>query len=165
VGSGNTRVVNGPVGGLVLDLDYDASSAEANELFNFSVRIGATGDLTLDAFSCQATSCLADITGFPDSFSVSGGDDIQGETGVKDLGLLTISGTFGTVEILDGNYFDPGFGPTFERDIDPFVLAQVVPEPGTLRRVWPCSGGGLPNDAPGIRGRVRTPGPRPEGRD
>jgi hypothetical protein len=131
-GSGNTRVVNGPVGGLVLNLDYDASSAETGTLFNFYVLIGTTGDLTLDAFTCQATSCLPDLTGLPNSFSASGGDDIQGETGVKNLGLLTISGTFGTIEILDGEYFDPDFGPTFVRDIDPFVLAQVVPEPGAL---------------------------------
>ena len=133
-GSGNTLVVNQPVpGGLLLNLDYDASSAEFGTLFGFFVEVGVgpVGDLTLDVFTCEAAICLANLSGFPNSFTVSAGDDIQGETGVMNLGLLTISGTFGTVEILGGTYFDED-APNFERDIDPFVLAQVVPEPGTL---------------------------------
>jgi hypothetical protein len=127
---GDTLPIDPPVSGRTLDIDYDASSAEIGTLFGFSLMIISTGDLTLDDFTCQAAGCLMNLSGFPNSFTVSGGDRIQGETGeMMNLGLLTISGSAGTVEVASGDYLG---GDLNEYGIDPFVLVQVVPEPGTL---------------------------------
>ena len=71
VGQGNTLGLLGPVAGQLLDLRYNASSAdgllelgnpdgqgERAGIFDFSIIITTTGDVTLDAFACNATGCF-----------------------------------------------------------------------------------------------------------
>jgi len=164
-GQGNTFMAVGPVSNLVLDLDYNAASAEFGGMFGFGeLLIQSTGDIVfinvetnipplVDNFECQAlgscTSALQnsrgeftqDPPGFPpgttlwtapfDVLVATGGDGSNGEFGLADLGLLTISGTQGSVELISGNYFDGFFTP---QQIDPFTLAIIepVPEPSTL---------------------------------
>jgi hypothetical protein len=134
VGAGFTLMVDHAVpGGLELDLDYDASSAEGT-LKDFALTIVATGDLTFDLFTCEVAEGCVNF-GLSDPFTTISGsaEFLQGHSGIKDLGLLMISGNFGTVEIAGGEYFDADFPEgDFQRSIDPFVLVEVVPEPGTL---------------------------------
>jgi hypothetical protein len=133
-GSGITRVVVGPVSGLELDIVYIPGTAEAGILFGFGVNIIATGDLMFDAFDCRGDgNCSGNIQN-PQLFTGADGDRTGGETGSSPLSFvgLMVTGNSGTVEIRDGNYVDDTFPPGFVRAIDPFVLAQVVPEPGTL---------------------------------
>lgn len=132
--SSSPRVVIGPVSGLELDIVYIPGTAENGTLFGFGVNIIATGNLVFDAYDCRGdVNCSGNIPS-PQLFIGSDGDRIAGESGSSPLSFvgLTVTGNSGTVGIVDGDYYDPGFSPTFTRDIDPFVLAQVVPEPGTL---------------------------------
>jgi hypothetical protein len=141
-GQGNTFTQAGPVSGLGLDLIYDADTAEnlgaflpGIGLFGFSeLQIIATGDLVMDSFNCVAANCVNNPAA--KTLGISGGDVANGEGGIQGLGLLTISGTQGTIEIIAGagigNYLDGNFG---QQTVNPFVLAEItgdVPEPGTL---------------------------------
>jgi len=128
-GEGNTNTYPGPVSGLVLDLDYNASSAENGGIFGFGELVVLTtgGDLTIDSFACQAVSCTFSTTGNT-RLEATGGDTSSGETGVHDFGTISLSG-FGRLELVSGNYFDFGFGV---QTVEPRTLAIVTPEPGTL---------------------------------
>jgi cysteine-rich repeat protein len=201
VGVGVTATYPGPVSGLVLDLDYDASTAEpggciadlgtsctctesgcsgcgddefciplpegggegtchVNEgpcvtqadcaapavcttnggIYGWGeLRIETTGDLVMDAFTCQATFCLCNFTPGNTWLLASGGDDMSGEWGVEHLGLLTISGSGGTVELVEGNYLDAGFNA---RVISPFTLAEATQcGDGTINDSEECDDG------------------------
>ena len=144
-GEGNTRALVGP-GTFGLDFRYNASSAdgllevEAGSgragIYDFSVLITTTGNVTLDAFDCRATGCLF-APGLLTATSLDVGmSDILGQEGPQRLGLLTISGSDGTVRVQggpSGNYTPFSFTP---HEFAEFVLASVssgvIPEPGTF---------------------------------
>jgi hypothetical protein len=129
----------GPVAGLVLDLNYDASTAEYGGIYGFGeLLIETTGDLVMNAFTCEATTCTPAFGGDGStSVGVTGGDSITGETGIEDLGLLTITGNAGTVDVVGGRYFDAFFNDRQMIDAQnpAYTLSQVgdqIPEPATM---------------------------------
>jgi|GEM_PF-2793312 len=148
-GEGSTLALVGS-GPFVLDLRYNASSADGllelgdpdgggtrPGIFDFDIIIGTTGNVTLvgfDASSCTSVVCTPITTGFPGTLRVQGSDNQNGLEGLQTLGLLSISGTSGSVEVLGGG--PQGYTPfSFVRhEFTPFVLATVtpIPEPGTL---------------------------------
>ncbi len=145
VREGNTLALVGS-GPFDLDLRYNASSAdgllevEAGSgragIYDFSVLITTTGNVTLDAFDCMATGCLLPPTLTTTSLQVGMSDAILGQEGLQSLGLLTLSGSDGTVRVQGGP--PEGYTPfSFERhEFAEFVLASVssgvIPEPGTF---------------------------------
>ncbi len=149
VGLGNTLELVGPVAGQVLDLQFDGSSAnsaseigdpdgggERGGIFSFDITIMVTGDLTLDSFNCSVLACGPNLSGLPGSLRVSGGDDIIALEGILTLGLLSISGSSGTVVLVGGTDAVGGYTPFsfVSHDVRTFTLASVtpVPEPGSL---------------------------------
>ncbi len=139
VGSGQVRVLAGPVTNLPLDLDYSPASAEGGELYGISeIEIEATGDLVLtpSGFACQATACLYSPLPFATSklIRVTAGNDLAGETAAS-ANLLTIgvSGSSGLVVLTRGEYVDAtgtagAVGSV--QTVDVTILA-AVPEPAT----------------------------------
>ncbi len=144
-GLGNTLELVGPVVGQVLDLQFDGSSANSADevgdpdgggvrggIFSFTgLTIMATGDLTLNAFGCSVLACTSTL--LPGSLTVSGGDFGDTLEGILSLGLLSISGSNGTVVLMGGagDYTPFSF---VSHEVRPFTLASVtpVPEPGTF---------------------------------
>lgn len=147
VGSGQVRVLAGPVVNLPLDLDYAPVSAEGGKLYGMSeIEIEATGDLVLtpSGFSCQATSCLYSPLPFTAGrqIRITAGNDLAGEMAAN-ANLLTIglSGTSGLVVVTRGEYVD-ATGPAATvgniQTVDVTILA-AVPEPATgagLAAAW-----------------------------
>lgn len=147
VGSGQVRVLAGPVVNLPLDLDYAPVSAEGGKLYGMSeIEIEATGDLVLTptGFSCQATSCLYSPLPFTagKQIRITAGNDLAGEMAAN-ANLLTIglSGTSGLVVLTRGEYVDAN-GPAASvgdvQTVDVTILA-AVPEPATgagLAAAW-----------------------------
>lgn len=137
VGSGQVRVLAGPVTNASLDLDYAPASAEGGKLYGMSeIEIEATGDLVLTptGFSCQATSCLYSPLPFTTGRQIrlTAGNDLAGET-APSANLLTIgvSGSSGLVVLTRGEYIDATgtAGAVGEiRSVDVTILASV-PEP------------------------------------
>ena len=145
-GLGNTLELVGPVAGQVLHLQFDGSSANSADevgdpdgqgmrggIFTFTgLGIMATGDLTLNAFNCSVlVGCTSNL--LPDgSLLVSGGDGTELE-GILSLGLLTISGSNGTIVLVGGvgDYTPFSF---VSHDVGTFTLASVtpIPEPGSF---------------------------------
>ena len=149
VGLGNTLELVGPVAGQVLDLQFDGSSANSADevgapiggevrggIFDFDIIIMATGDITLDSFNCSVLACSPILGGLPGSLRVAGGDSFAELEGILSLGLLSISGSNGTVVLVGGPDAVGGYTPfSFEsHDVRTFTLASVtpVPEPGSL---------------------------------
>ncbi len=147
-GLGNTLELVGPVVGEILDLQFDGSSANSADevgdpgdgggvrggIFTFAaIAIIATGDLTLNAFNCSVlVGCTSNLR--PDgSLTVSGGDGIETLEGILSLGLLSISGSNGTVMLVGGvgDYTPFSF---VSHEVRPFTLASVtpIPEPGSF---------------------------------
>ena len=130
-GAGNT-LNTGPVTDLLIDVDYDAASAEGGGLFGFAeITFQTTGDVIFSgAPTCQAASCFFNASA--NSIALSGGDAGLGEFGaIFDLLTVTITGTLGTVELTSGTYVDGSFAV---QDAPTTVIAQVgppVPEPTT----------------------------------
>jgi hypothetical protein len=130
VGCGNVRHIPSPAIGVVLDIDYDPRTAEYGVIYGMGeVLIEVTGELVIDAFACELTACTPAFGG-PGSTSlqVTGGDALVGIPGLGDLGLLTISGPVGYVNVVSGRYFD-GF---FIDRLVPFTTLAIVSEPAEL---------------------------------
>jgi len=131
-GEGNTRVISSLADHLVLDIDYNAGSAEHGGIFGFSdIQIITTGDYTIDSFACQAVDCTSGLQNFGTTLVATGGDTASGEMTALNFGLLTISGTLGDVRLVAGNYIDFASNP---QTVDPFTLAaaELIPEPSTV---------------------------------
>ncbi len=144
-GLGNTLELVGPVAGQILDLQFDGSSANSADevgdpdggglrggIFTFTaLAITATGLLTLDAFNCSVLACTSTL--LPGSLTVSGGDGFDTLEGILSLGLLSISGSNGTVVLVGGagDYTPFSF---VSHDVGTFTLASVtpIPEPGSF---------------------------------
>ncbi len=144
-GLGNTLELVGPVAGQVLQLQFDGSSANSADevgdpdgggvrggIFTFTgLGIMATGDLTLNAFNCSVLACTSNL--LPGSLTVSGGDGTETLEGILSLGLLSISGSNGTIVLVGGagDYTPFSF---VSHDVGTFTLASVtpIPEPGSF---------------------------------
>ncbi len=144
-GLGNTLELVGPVASQILDLQFDGSSANSADevgdpdmggvrggIFEFTVlEIMPTGDLTLNAFNCSVLACTSTL--LPGSLTVSGGDFGDTLEGILSLGLLSISGSNGTVVLMGGagDYTPFSF---VSHEVRPFTLASVSPgpEPGSF---------------------------------
>ncbi len=144
-GLGNTLELVGPVAGQVLQLQFDGSSANSADevgdpdgggvrggIFTFTgLGIMATGDLTLNAFNCSVLACTSNL--LPGSLTVSGGDGAETLEGILSLGLLSISGSNGTIVLVGGagDYTPFSF---VSHDVGTFTLASVtpIPEPGSF---------------------------------
>ncbi len=149
-GLGNTLELVGPVAGQVLQLQFDGSSANSADevgdpdgggvrggIFTFAaIAIIATGDLTLNAFNCSVLACTSTL--LSGSLTLGGGTGFQGQEleGILTLGLLSISGSNGTVELLGGTDALGGYTPFsfVSHDVRTFTLASVtpIPEPGSF---------------------------------
>ncbi len=144
-GLGNTLELVGPVAGQILDLQFDGSSANSADevgdpdggglrggIFTFTaLAIMATGDLTLNAFGCSVLACTSTL--LADTLLVSGGDGIDTLEGILSLGVLSISGSNGTVVLVGGaGEYNPFSFVAHE--VGEFTLASVtqVPEPGSF---------------------------------
>jgi hypothetical protein len=111
VGCGNVRHLPSPAIGVVLDIDYDPSTSEGGRMYGIGeVGFDTTGDVTIDAWLSQLEACPSEVC--PE----------------HRVGLLTISGTSGTVNLVSGRYFDGFFN---DQQLQPILLA-TVPEPVAL---------------------------------
>ena len=131
VGAGNTLGVDGPLTSRTIDIDFDTNTAEGLAVNGFgSFLLQASGDLSFDASSlnCQMDGCV-----FPNPYL--GGQTVEVNSlatfsdGRTDALTIDLTGTLGEVMIM-GTYVDNTIN--FEvRDIVPFTVVQVIPEPGT----------------------------------
>ena len=144
-GLGNMLWLVGPVADEILDLQFDGSSANSADevgdpdgggvrggIFTFTgLGIMATGDLTLNAFNCSVLACTSNL--LPGSLTVSGGDGTETLEGILSLGLLSISGSNGTIVLVGGmgDYTPFSFVTHY---VGTFTLASVtlIPEPGSF---------------------------------
>lgn len=138
VSPGSVVVVSEPVSAYLLDVEYDADSAEGGAVYGLSqVRLHATGDLTFDAvgFTCSLATCIASPEVFVQTttFEVTGGDDLNGEsTPNRSLISVRVSGSSGYVVVEGGEYLDGtgaggSIGAIQQVDVAEFLR---VPEPG-----------------------------------
>ena len=97
----------------------------------------------MDAFDCMATDC-GPPTLTATSLRVQGGDDVDGEEGLQTLGLLTISGTDGTVVVQAGL---PGGYTAFSFDRFQICISTQSSRPASADRERSES-------AEGIHGRL-----------
>ena len=135
---GSFLILTPPASGVLIDVDYDAPSAEGAGLFGMSeVRFFTTGDVTFDStgFSCVLAGCMIapEIFTGGTEFAVTGGDDLNGDF-LSSMSLITVrvSGSNGFVGVSAGEYLDAtGAGASIGslRTIDTTILARV-PEPG-----------------------------------
>ena len=138
VSPGAVRVVATPASAEMVDVHYDAPSAEGGGLFGLSeIAFYATGDVSFDAagFSCQLSGCMVNPEVFASgqTFTVTGGDDLNGSfLALSDLVTFRVSGTNGYVVIAAGEYLDAtGAAASIGavQTVDPTILVRV-PEPG-----------------------------------
>jgi hypothetical protein len=123
-----------PPAGSTAFLFWVDPSAISGGTFGFDFSINGHGALSMTAFTANVAAQLTpNLNVTANSFVGNGGDPINGNFTPLLIGTLTINnngGPLGDVTLFTGDFVDSAFAG--QPATAPQILAQVVPEPGTL---------------------------------